>query len=145
MFTGKLVCLGALLCATGAFAQTSISRPDAEPDTAASALRDPVAYVYVSTTPTGSSVNEIVAYAAAANGKLTPVPGSPFTADVTSLAVNGHYLFGSNANGVNVDTYAIESSGALTLVDQTDVAGFNSGDCGITGPLIRRPHGPYFV
>ena len=124
MFTGKLVCLGALLCAAGAFAQTSISRPDAEPDTAASAPRDPVAYVYVSTTPAGSSVNEIVAYAAAANGKLTPVPGSPFTADVTSLAVNGHYLFGSNANGVNVDTYAI------------DVAGFNSGDCGITGPLF---------
>jgi hypothetical protein len=136
MFTGKLVCLGALLCATGAFAQTSISRPDAAPDTAASAHRDPVAYVYVSTTPTGSSVNEIVAYAAAANGKLTPVPGSPFTADVTSLAVNSHYLFGSNANGVNVDTYAIESSGTLTLVDQTDVAGFNSGDCGITGPLF---------
>jgi hypothetical protein len=136
MFTGKLVCLGALLCAAGAFAQSSISRPDAEPDTAASAHRDPVAYVYVSTTPTGSSVNEIVAYAAAANGKLTPVPGSPFTADVTSLAVNGLYLFGSNANGVNVDTYAIESSGALTLVNQTDVAGFNSGDCGITGPLF---------
>jgi hypothetical protein len=136
MFTGKLVCMGALLCAAGTFAQSSISRPDAEPDTAASALRDPVAYVYVSTTPAGSSVNEIVAYAAAANGKLTPVPGSPFTADVTSLAVNSHYLFGSNANGVNVDTYAIESSGTLTLVNQTDVAGFNSGDCGITGPLF---------
>ena len=136
MFTGKLVCLGALLCAASAFAQSSISRPDAEPNAAASAPRDPVAYVYVSTTPTGSSVNEIVAYAAAANGKLTPVPGSPFTADVTSLAVNGRYLFGSNVNGVNVDTYAIESSGSLTLVNQTDVAGFNSGDCGITGPLF---------
>lgn len=136
MFRGKAACLGALLCATGAFAQSSISSPDAEPDTAASAHRDPVAYVYVSTTPTGSSVNEIIAYAAAANGKLTPVPGSPFTADVTSVAVNGLYLFGSNANGVNVDTYSIESSGALTLVNQTDVAGFNSGDCGITGPLF---------
>ncbi len=136
MFTGKVVCLSALLCAIGAFAQSSISRPDDEPNASASALRDPVAYVYVSTTPTGSSVNEIVAYAAAANGKLTPVPGSPFTADVTSLAVNGHYLFGSNVNGVNVDTYAVESSGSLTLVNQTDVAGFNSGDCGITGPLF---------
>ena len=136
MFTGKVVCLGALLCAAGVFAQSSISRPDDEPDTAASALRDPVAYVYVSITPAHSSVNEIVAYAAAANGRLTPVPGSPFTADVTSMAVNGLYLFGSNVNGVNVDTYAVESSGALTLVNQTDVAGFNSGDCGITGPLF---------
>jgi hypothetical protein len=136
MFTGKLVCLGALLCAAGSFAQSSISKPDDEPNASASALRDPVAYVYVSTTPAGSSVNEIAAYAAKANGRLTPVPGSPITADVTSVAVNGLYLFGSNANGVNVDSYAIESSGALTLVNQTDVAGFNSGDCGITGPLF---------
>jgi hypothetical protein len=136
MFTGKAVCLGALLCASGAFAQSSISRPDDEPNAAAYVLRDPVAYVYVSTTPTNSSVNEIVGYAAASNGRLTPVPGSPFTADVTSLAVNAHYLFGSDANGVNVDTYAIESSGSLSLVNQTDVAGFNSGDCGITGPLF---------
>jgi hypothetical protein len=125
-----------MLCAAGAFAQSSISTPDDESANAASALRDPVAYVYVSTTPAKSSVNEIVAYAAAANGRLTPVPGSPFTADVTSLAVNGLYLFGSNVNGVNVDTYAIESSGALTLANQTDVTGFNSGDCGITGPLF---------
>ena len=136
MFTGKVLCLGTLLCAAGAFAQSSISRPDDESNTLASALKDPVAYVYVSTTPANSSVNEIVAYAAASNGKLAPVPGSPFTADVTSLAVNGHFLFGSNANGVNVDTYAIESSGSLTLANQTDVAGFNSGDCGITGPLF---------
>jgi hypothetical protein len=136
MFTGKAVCLGAVLCAAGAFAQSSISRPDDEPNAAAYALRDPVAYVYVSTTPANSSVNEIAAYAAASNGRLTPLPGSPFTADVTSLAVNAHYLFGSDANGVNVDTYAIESNGSLSLVDQTDVAGFNSGDCGVTGPLF---------
>jgi hypothetical protein len=136
MVTGKVMCLGALLCGAAAFAQSSISKPDDEPITAASALRDPVAYVYVSTTPANSSVNEIVAYAAAANGRLSPVPGSPFTADVTSMAVNGLYLFGSNANGVNVDTYVIEPSGSLTLVNQTDVAGFNSGDCGITGPLF---------
>jgi len=136
MFTGKAVCLGALCWAAGAFAQSSIFGPDDEPDTAASALRDPVAYVYVSTTPAHSSVNEIVAYAAAANGRLTPVPGSPFTADVTSMAVNRLYLFGSNGNGVSVDTYAIESSGALTLVNQSDVIGFNAGDCGLTGPLF---------
>jgi hypothetical protein len=136
MFTGKVLCLGALLCSAGAFAQSSISRPDDEPDAAASALRDPVAHVYVSTTPANSSVNEIVAFAVAHNGKLTPVPGSPFTADVTSLAVNRLYLFGSDANGVNVDTYAIESNGSLTLANQTNVAGFNTGDCGITGPLF---------
>jgi hypothetical protein len=136
MFTGKAVCLVALLCGALAFAQSSVSRPDDESVSAAAAHRDPAAYVYVSTTPANSSVNEIVAYAAAGNGRLTPVPGSPITADVTSLALNGHYLFGSNVNGVNVDTYAIESNGALTPANQTDVTSFNSSDCGITGPLF---------
>jgi hypothetical protein len=136
MFTGKAVCLVALLCGALAFAQSSVSTPDDESDRAAKAQRDPAAYIYVSTTPTNSSVNEIVGYAAAANGRLTPVPGSPFTAEVTSMAVNGHYLFGSNVNGVNIDTYAIESSGALTPANRTDVTGLNSGDCGITGPLF---------
>jgi hypothetical protein len=135
MFTGKVVCLGAMLCGVAALAQSSISRPDEE-SVRAAAIHDPAAYVYVSTTPANSSVNEIVAYAAAANGKLEAVPGSPFTADVTSLAVNGLYLFGSNVNGVNVDAYAIESNGALTAANQTAVTSFNSGDCGITGPLF---------
>ena len=134
MFSKRLLCLYVSLCA-GATAQSLLPQQIEEPDASVRG-REPVAYVYVSFTPHNSNVNEIAGFAAASNGKLTPVPGSPMTADVTSMAVNGVYLFGSNRNGVYVDTYAIESNGALTLANQTDVARYTSGDCGITGALF---------
>ncbi len=134
MFSKRLLCLYASLCAITTM-QSSSPQQVEEPD-ATTESREPVAYVYVSFTPPNSSVNEIAGYAAAANGRLTPVPGSPTTADVTSMAVNGLYLFGSNQNGVDVDTYAIESNGALSLVYQTNVARYTSDDCGISGALF---------
>jgi 6-phosphogluconolactonase (cycloisomerase 2 family) len=88
-------------------------------------------------TPQNSSVNEIMGYAAAANGSLTPLPGSPWTADVTSMAVNGKYLFAANRNGVYVDAYHInQSNGSLALWSQSDVAAMNSQDCGYSGQLV---------
>lgn len=94
------------------------------------------AYVYVSATPANSSVNEVLAYSAGPDGRLTPVGGSPFNANISWMAANGQYLFGSNLDGVHVDSYTIEPSGALTLTNQTDVASYNPGDCGMTGPIF---------
>src|SRR5271165_3372200 len=119
----KLLCLVVLVCAVLGLA-------------AAGRAQSPAAYVYVSHTPKNSSVKEIVGFEAAPNGSLTPLPGSPYTADVTSMAVNGRYLFGTNANGVDIDSYRIAPNGALSLWAQTDVAGFNPQDCGISGPLV---------
>jgi hypothetical protein len=97
----------------------------------------PAAWVYVSMTPPNSSVNEIVGYTAAANGALTPLGGSPWTADVTSMAVNGKFLFGSNRNTVYVDAFHInQANGSLALWSQTDVAAMNPQDCGGPGQLV---------
>jgi hypothetical protein len=71
-------------------------------------------------TGANGSPAQILAYAAAANGQLTPVPGSPFNQDVGSLAANGTYLVAS-ANAVpDLNTYTIASNGALTLASQFD-------------------------
>lgn len=70
-------CLTTTLCAGAALAQTGD-----EPETTSS----PVAYVYVSR-PT-----HIDAFAASTTGKLTAVPGSPFSGSVSSMSVNGKFL-----------------------------------------------------
>jgi hypothetical protein len=119
---GGSICAAALLSAVSALSQT---------------VSTPAAWVYVSMTPKNSSVNEIVGYAAAANGSLTPLPGSPWTADVTSMAVNGKYLFASDRNTVYVDAYHInQANGSLVLWSQTDVARMNPQDCGGPGQLV---------
>ena len=103
-----------------------------------SAQTKPAAYVYVSMTPTHSSVNEIMGFAAESNGALTPLPGSPYTADVTNMAVNGTYLFGVGAqrNGVYIDSFRLESNGALNTAGQTDIAQFSTNDCGAPGGIV---------
>jgi hypothetical protein len=122
------------LCAAAIANQSSPAQVASNSDTTSSS--SPAAYVYVSFTPKNSSVNEIVGYAAAANGSLSPLPGSPYTADVTTMAVNGKYLFAADKNNVDVSAYHIAENGALTLWQQTDVARFNYKDCGVSGPLF---------
>src|ERR1700722_8583025 len=104
--------------------------------TATPAATSPVAYVYVSNNPNNSSTNEIQAYTAAPNGKLTPVFGSPFRDDVTSMAVNGKYLFASTRNGIYIAQFLMESNGALHWTRSTDIVKFNQGDCGSSGALF---------
>jgi WD40 repeat protein len=94
----------------------------------------PVAYVYVSYN-SGAPPNSIAAYAASANGKLTPVSGSPFADDVANMAVNVKYLFGSTTNGVSVAAYAIQSNGALHLSHTTEVDKNVAGQCDYANPL----------
>jgi hypothetical protein len=95
-----------------------------------------VSFVYVSSTPAGSSTNEIQAFAADASGKLTSIQGSPFRDDVTSMAANGKYMFASTRNGIYIAQFAIEASGGLAWTRSTDVVQYNPGECGDSGPLI---------
>jgi hypothetical protein len=115
------VCLATLTGA--ALAQTpAYQRPDP--------TISPVAYVYVSG-PTG-----IDAFAAASNGKLTPVPGSPFQGDLASMAVNGKYLFGTGLNDIDIYSFSIAPDGALKQVASINGQKYNGYDCGGPGPLF---------
>jgi 6-phosphogluconolactonase (cycloisomerase 2 family) len=123
----KSICLISAFCTTAAFAQMTFAQ---------TSTSSPVAFVYVSSNPNNSSTNQINAFAATANGKLTPVPGSPFRDDVTSMAVNGKYLFGSTRNGIYVAAFSIAQDGALRWKASTDIVKYNQGDCGASGPLF---------
>lgn len=129
----KAVCLVCLLCAAAGVSRTSAAQLESNDTTSGSS---PAAYVYVLFTPKNSSVNEIAGYVAAANGALSPLPGSPYTADVTTMAVNGKYLFADNANQIDVNAYHIADNGALSLWQQTDTAKYNYKDCGSNGALF---------
>jgi hypothetical protein len=124
MWTLKLiVCLSLALSTAAACAQV----------TSAATSNSPVAYVYVSST--NNSTNEIVAYAAAANGRLSPVSGSPFPDNVSTMAVNGKYLMAANVAKPDIDTFKIESDGALTYASSINYQKYDYG-CGYAGPLF---------
>jgi hypothetical protein len=123
-----VVCFTATLCAQVAFSQVSPTQVESSGSAAAS--KSPVAYVYVSSKSTNNK-NEINAFAASANGKLTRVAGSPFSEDVQKMAVNAKYVFGTN--GVTIYSYGIEANGALREVASIDAQKFNQADCG--GPI----------
>ncbi len=86
----------------------------------------PVAFVYVSSSLGNTS--EINGFAATGDGKLTPVTGSPFPANVQGMAVNGKFLFGTN--GVYIYSFSIASDGALEQVAAINAQKFNGGRCG---------------
>src|SRR5438045_3271827 len=90
----------------------------------------PVAFVYVSSSPTANNY-EINAFTADSNGSLTPVPGSPFLSDIQSMAVNGRYLFG--ANGIDIRSFSIAPDGAIQQVASINAQQFNGYNCG--GPV----------
>jgi hypothetical protein len=63
----------------------------------------------------------INAFAADANGRLTPVKGSPFPDNVGGMVVNGKYLFGLNINVPYIPRFLIEPNGALHWIQSTKV------------------------
>jgi len=131
----KVLCLLSALSAGGAVVQaTTVQVLSAETNTQAAVSTAPVAFVYVSNTP-GSGANKVNAYAAAANGKLTPVPGSPFANNLTSMVANCKYLLGSNKAGVFVAAFLIQPNGALHWTTSTNVVRFNTSGCGGISPL----------
>ncbi|MGB6690174.1 MAG: hypothetical protein WBE76_20255 [Terracidiphilus sp.] len=133
-----VVCLAAAFPAAAAFAQSSSIKADANSDASAQtgSRGSTVAYVYVSNNPKNSSTNEIVAYAAAPNGRLTPVSGSPFEEDVTSMAVTGSYLFAAGRQAPEIDAYRIEPDGSLHFSAATDYTKYNPDDAGFAGPVF---------
>ena len=89
---------------------------------ASNAFSQAVAYVYVANNPKNSSTNEISAFSVAADGRLTPISGSPFREDVNAMAVSGSHLVAINRSRPNLDSFAIESDGALHYLTSTDYA-----------------------
>jgi len=114
--------LGAALCMAVSLAQA--------------APRGPVAYVYVSTPAASSSRNEVHAWATSANGKLTAIAGSPFQENVTTMAVNGKFLFGSVRTGSDVNSYRIEANGGLHYAVTTNINRYNDTDCASSGSVF---------
>jgi hypothetical protein len=131
-FTQLFACLIAALCTQAAFAQVG-----AEPanTTVPSTSTAPVAYVYVSTATSGEP-NLVWAFAAAPDARLTVVKGSPFTANVVSMAVTGKYLFGTNTNGTDVDSFSIAPDGALKQAASINALSYTGQNCNGLGPLI---------
>ena len=121
------------VCASSVLA----SAQAASTSTAIQSTSSPVAYVYVSRYVSSSGVNQVNAYAAAANGALASVSGSPFQDNVGELALNGAWLFGVQATGSSagqtIDSYSIASNGKLTLKNQTVV---NDSGGGVTSLLL---------
>jgi hypothetical protein len=112
----------------GGLVQTAVAQ--AQP--AQSPTDAPVAFVYVSSNPSGNT-HQINAYTAASNGELTAVPGSPFPANVSEMAVNGKYLFGTD--GVYIYSFSIAANGALTQVASINVQQIDDG-CGSASALF---------
>jgi len=90
----------------------------------------PTAFVYVSTSPSANNY-EINAFAAAADGQLSTVAGSPFAANVQYLAGTSKYLFGEN--GIDITSFSIAFDGSLQQVGSIDAQNYNQNHCG--GPF----------
>ncbi|SRR5579871_2063629 len=121
-----ILCLSAALNAVSASAQVSSANLQSNsPST-------PVAYVYVVSNPGSGNPNTVYGYSAAANGALTPIPGSPFPQNINAMAANGKYLMATDqGNPPNIDTFQIASNGALTYLSQTSCAQAGNGCIGV--------------
>jgi hypothetical protein len=107
----------------------------------------PVAYLYVSSNYSGSE-NRVVGYAANANGELTEISGSPWADNLSYLATNGTYLFGSTNipadDGKDVFSYRIESNGALKYLGATNIQDTGSENaCNQAQDLLLDHTGSY--
>jgi hypothetical protein len=122
-------CLIATTSLATALAQTPAEQTKESP----AATSPPVAYVYVSR-PT-----HVDGFAVSSAGKLTPVPGSPFSNIALShMSVTKSFLFGASDDDQDIYTYSIASNGALKQVSVIDAHKYNPPDnnCFSVGPTI---------
>ncbi len=102
-----------LACASTVLASAQAS---SSPTDDKSSSTSPVAYVYVSSSPS-SGVFYIYGYSAASNGQLTVIPGSPFAANgLYYMAVNGKYMFGASQS--TIYSLSIAANGSLNPLSQ---------------------------
>jgi hypothetical protein len=73
----------------------------------------PEAPSVASVTASAAPLRMSIAFSAAANGKLTLVPGSPFNYSLSLMGANGHYLFGFEPSSVIIESFSMAANGAL--------------------------------
>jgi hypothetical protein len=110
---------------------------------AAPAFTQTVAYVYVQS----SDATSATLYDTAANGRLTSVGNYPLVAPSTLIGGNGSYLFAAgvdnpstNSGETNIDSYPVQSNGALgtraETINATDYAGSCSAGTSIVSVTL---------
>jgi hypothetical protein len=82
----------------------------------------PVAYVYVSSSPS-NNVYQINGYWANSKGELRPVAGSPFSTKGAAMALTSKWFF--TTNGIRIYTSSISSTGALQPVSSVNAQKHN--------------------
>lgn len=125
-----LLYLATILCCTGASAQSVTSEAE---QIAHKSTTAPVAYVYVGNTVDQSiGLDNLYAFSAAADGKLTTLPGSPFSINpVVQIEGNGKFFFDVDYNTATsasetFDTFSPASNGVPKLVEKASAP---SGYC----------------
>jgi hypothetical protein len=101
-------------CASTVLASAQATSSPTEVNNRLQGSASPAAYVYLSN-PAGGGGNQINAYSAAANGALTPIPGTPFPSAGSDMAVNETWLFATD--GSNIYSFSIAANGALQQMD----------------------------
>jgi hypothetical protein len=113
--TSKFAALVLVAVSPAAFAQQ-------EPSQVAHEQNVPVAYVYVSSNPSGNKP-QINAYSADVKGRLKALPGSPIAEKGTTLAVGEKWLFSSDT--INIYSFSIAPDGAIKPVSSINAQAFN--------------------
>jgi hypothetical protein len=101
-----------------------------EPSTFQSTVELPAAFVYVLNSPSNSKV-EINAFRAASDGKLSIVPGSPFSTEMAhgaSMALNQKFLFATS--GIDIYSFRIKNDGTLQAANSVNAQNLNLDSCG---------------
>ena len=102
----------AAICASTVLASAQVPSPQTEVPSTTS----PVAYVYVSSSPSNGKY-QINGYSAGPNGRLTAISGSPFSANGTYyVAMTSKWMFG--VSGSNIYSLSIASNGSLKQVSE---------------------------
>ncbi len=102
----------AAICASTVLASAQVKSSTTEANGSTSS---PVAYVYVSS---GNGSNgRVYGAAAASNGALSLLPGTPYPYNVNYMAVNGAWLFGVGTLDASIQSLSIAPNGALTMKD----------------------------
>ncbi len=127
-----VVCLTAL-CAGALFPQLIPAQIE---EVTPEKTEAPVAFIYVSNVVNPNVTydkDNVYAFTAAANGKLTKVSGSPFNYNIFDMGVNGKYLFGAESDGTTIDSFLMESNGSIHRVESKNTRTYNPGGCGAPG------------